>query len=252
LTLLKGVILGRNSAHALPTGRFRAALRTSHGPISRGLSITAPPTDRFRAVWHFLLNVSGTAGQPTGLLNVVGVNSIVFTSTAPKFIDTAVSGNSFYNRLVNAIQQVTTKRFASPSAILMHPARWAWVQEAMDTTGRPYVLGENDGPFNAGGISDPGQIAQGKAGNILGLPVILDASIPVNLGTGLNQDVVFVAKFDDVWTWEGNVRAEAYEQTYATNLSPFIRLYNYVSIQGQRYPQSVSVISGTGLVAPTL
>jgi HK97 family phage major capsid protein len=198
------------------------------------------------------LNVSGTAGQPTGLLNVVGVNSIVFTSTAPKFIDTAVSGNSFYNRLVNAIQQVTTKRFASPSAILMHPARWAWVQEAMDTTGRPYVLGENDGPFNAGGISDPGQIAQGKAGNILGLPVILDASIPVNLGTGLNQDVVFVAKFDDVWTWEGNVRAEAYEQTYATNLSPFIRLYNYVSIQGQRYPQSVSVISGTGLVAPTL
>jgi hypothetical protein len=55
----------------------------------------------------------------------------------------------------------------------------------------------------------------------------------------------------DLMLWEGTVRAEAFNQTFAQNLSVFIRLYNYASFQPARYPQSISLISGAGLIAPT-
>jgi hypothetical protein len=61
---------------------------------------------------------------------------------------------------------------------------------------------------------------------------------------------VIVARMADLMAWEGNVKAEAFPQTYANQLSVFIRLYNYMSFQPGRYPKSISVIDGAGLVPP--
>jgi hypothetical protein len=86
---------------------------------------------------------------------------------------------------------------------------------------------------------------------MLGLPVYVDATIPTNLGAGTNQDFIMVARMADLILWESNVRAEAFQQTYAQNLSVFVRLYNYFSFQAGRYPKSISLINGTGLTTPT-
>ena len=75
------------------------------------------------------------------------------------------------------------------------------------------------------------QASQGLVGQMLGLPVYVDALIPTNIGGGTNQDEIYLAKADDLWLWEGQVRAEAFQQTYANNLSVFVRLYNYASFQ---------------------
>jgi hypothetical protein len=104
------------------------------------------------------------------------------------------------------------------------------------------------GAFNAIGAADQ-VAAQGLVGEMLGLPVYVDASIPTNVGG--TQDQIIVARLEDLVQWESNVRAEAFQQTYANQLSVFVRVYNYMSFQAARYPKSISVISGTGLVAPT-
>ncbi|MDH6123437.1 phage major capsid protein [Kitasatospora sp. GP82] len=193
-----------------------------------------------------VLSGTGTNGQVTGLLTLAGTTTVTWTSATP-----AVAGpNSLFTKIASAIQGIHTSRFLSPNAIIMHPRRWWWIVSAVDTANRPLVVPNAMNPMNALAVFDD-NVAQGLAGSILGLPVYLDPLLPTTLGAGTNQDEVIVAKMDDLWSWEGNVRAETFEQTYAGQLSVLCRLYNYASFQAGRYPQSIATISGTGLIAPT-
>lgn len=184
----------------------------------------------------------GTAGTVTGLLTLAGTLAVTYTSGTPTLA-------ALYSKLAGAIQGIHTSRFLPPTAIVMHPRRWAWAEAQLDGNSRPLIVPASGGPFNAAGNLDQ-QRSQGLVGQMLGLPVYVDALIPTNLGAGNNQDEVYVAKMDDLWLWEGDVRAEAFQQTYANNMSVFVRLYNYMSFQAARYPQSIATINGTGLVAP--
>ncbi|MET8627938.1 phage major capsid protein [Kitasatospora sp. NPDC004669] len=189
-----------------------------------------------------VLSGPGTGGTLTGALTLAGTNSITYTSATPAL-------GALYSKLAGAIAAIHTKRFLPPDAIVMHPNRWAWVEAQLDANNRPLVVPNSGGPFNAiGNLGE--QAAQGYVGSMLGLPVYADATIPTNLGAGTNQDVIMVGRMSDLLLWESSVRAEAFQQTYAANLSVLVRLYNYVSFQPGRYPQSISVIGGTGLTAP--
>lgn len=92
-------------------------------------------------------------------------------------------------------------------------------------------------------------VAEGPAGTILNLPVYLDPNLPTNLGAGTNQDPVLVVRRSDLMLWEGRLKAESFQQTYASNLSVLLRVYNYVAAVS-RYPSSVAVINGTGSKTP--
>jgi HK97 family phage major capsid protein len=190
-----------------------------------------------------ILSGSGSGGNPTGILTLAGTNAITYTSGAPTVA-------LLYSQIANAIQTVHTNRFLPPDTIIMHPRRWAYLLAASDTTGRPLVVPSANSPMN--GVGNQGEVAsQGYVGTIQGLPVFVDSLLPTNLGAGTNQDPIIVARLADLMAWEGNVKAEAFPQTYANQLSVFVRLYNYMSFQPARYPKSISVINGTGLVAPT-
>lgn len=196
-----------------------------------------------------VLVLSGTgSGQPTGILNQSGINSVTYTDASPALM----GAGKLYAKIANAIELIETTRYASPTHIVMHPRRWWWLSTQTDSNNRPAVLPASNGLYNAAGIMAADQQPEGVVGDLLGLPVVTDANIPTNLGgTAGTQDVIVVAKFDDLWLWEGQVKAEAFEQTYAQNLSLFVRLYNYLSFQPGRYAQSISTVTGTGLVAPT-
>ncbi|MDX2590990.1 phage major capsid protein [Streptomyces sp. WI03-4A] len=190
-----------------------------------------------------ILSGSGTGGNPTGILTLSGTNAITYTSASPTVA-------LLYSQIANAIQTVHTNRFLPPDTIIMHPRRWAYLLAASDSTGRPLVTPSANSPMNA--LANQGEVAsQGFVGTIQGLPVYVDSLLPTNLGAGTNQDPIIVARLADLMAWEGNVKAEAFPQTYANQLSVFVRLYNYMSFQPARYPKSISVINGTGLVAPT-
>jgi HK97 family phage major capsid protein len=192
-----------------------------------------------------ILSGSGVGGHQTGILTLAGTNAITYTSAAPTL--GGVAPDALFVKLAGAIQAVHSNRYMSPSAIIMHPSRWAWALSQSDTQKRPLVTARA-GAFNAIGAADQ-VAAQGLVGEMLGLPVYVDASIPTNVGG--TQDQIIVARLEDLVQWESNVRAEAFQQTYANQLSVFVRVYNYMSFQAARYPKSISVISGTGLVAPT-
>jgi HK97 family phage major capsid protein len=188
-----------------------------------------------------ILSGSGSGGSPTGILTLSGTNAITYTQASPTVA-------LLYSQIANAIQTVHTNRFLPPDTIIMHPRRWAYLLAASDTTGRPLVTPSANSPMNA--VGNQGEVAaQGYVGTIQGLPVFVDAVIPTTVGG--TQDQIIVARMADLMAWEGNVKAEAFPQTYANQLSVFVRLYNYMSFQPARYPKSISVISGTGLVAPT-
>lgn len=186
---------------------------------------------------------SGTAGQLMGITTLAGTNAITYTSGSPTVA-------LLYSKVAGAIQTIHTARYLPPDTIVMHPRRWAYLLSQSDTQGRPLVTPKAGMPLN--NLAAPGEVAsQGFVGEMQGLPVYVDATIATNLGAGTNQDYILVARMADLILWESNVRAEAFQQTYANQMSVFVRLYNYASFQPARYPASISIISGTGLVAPT-
>ncbi|MGW8877169.1 phage major capsid protein [Streptomyces mirabilis] len=187
------------------------------------------------------LTGSGSAGQPTGVLTLGGTNAVTWSGT------TLTGATSLYTAVASAISKIWSTRFAAPTAIVMHPRRFAWMLAQVDSSNRPIIVPAQGSAFNAPGLLGPSLNAEGPVGTFAGLPVYLDPNIPTNLGVGTDQDRIIVLKADDVYAFEGNMRAESFQQTYANTLSLFLRVYNYASFQPARYPSSISVISGTGL-----
>lgn len=192
-----------------------------------------------------VLTGTGASGQPLGILNLGGTTAITYTDGTPAFM----GAGKLYSKIAQAIQSVQATRFLSPNAIIMHPRRWQWLSVQTDTIGRAVVLPAENGPENAAGIQSTGA-AQGKVGRMLGLDVIADPNVPINLGAGTNQDPIVVARTDDSWWFEDGPHINEYDQTLATQLSREIVLYSYVAL-GHRSPGSIAVINGTGLVTPT-
>lgn len=190
----------------------------------------------------FVLN--NNAVNKKGLLQEAGTNAVTYTDTTPTV-------GEFWSKLADAIQQVTTNRFMPPDTIVMHPRRWAWLLASVDTTGRP-IIGVDNGPTqNSLGTAAGVASANGVVGRLAGLDVVLDPQIPTNLGAGTNEDRVIVMRASDSILWEGAPHAESFRETKADQLSVLLRFYRYAAFTTARYAKSVSVVSGTGLVAPT-
>jgi HK97 family phage major capsid protein len=191
----------------------------------------------------FVLN--NNAANKKGLLQETGTNAITYTSGAP-------TAALLWSKMADAIQQVTTNRFLPPDTMVMHPRRWAYFMAAVDTAGRPLILATGpQGANNALGNSTGVASANGVVGNLAGLDVIVDPQVPTNLGAGTNQDPIIVFRASDSILWEGAPHAEAFRETKADQLSVLLRFYRYAAFTTARYAKSVSVINGTGLVAPT-
>ncbi|WP_329114451.1 phage major capsid protein [Streptomyces sp. NBC_01353] len=187
--------------------------------------------------------ISNNAASKRGLLNVTGLNAITYTDATPTV-------GEAYAKVGDGIQQIHTGRFMPPDKIFMHPRRWAWLTVSVDTAGRPLVVPVAQMPQNA--IASMGDvISEGFVGTMQGLPVYVDPNIPTNLGAGTNEDRIIIARSSDVILFEGTPRAEAFRETYADQLSVLLRFYNYAALHSERYPKSLSVVSGTGLIAPT-
>ncbi|MFE9098495.1 phage major capsid protein [Streptomyces sp. NPDC007264] len=189
----------------------------------------------------FVLNNNAT--NKVGLLNVSGLNAVTYTDATPTTAE-------LYPKVADGIQQIHTGRFLPGDKIFMHPRRWAWFTAAVDTVGRPLVTPLANMPQNV--LAQMGNVvSEGLVGTLQGLPVYVDPNIPTNLGAGTNEDRVIILRSTDVIFFEGTPQAEAFRETKADQLSVLLRFYNYAALHASRYPKSISVISGTGLVTPT-
>lgn len=194
-----------------------------------------------RQVDLFVLTSNATG--KFGILNQSGTSVVAYTDGTP-------TPGELYAKIADGIQRVSTTRFLPPDKIVMHPRRWAWFLAALDSSGRPLVLPEANHPMNAV-ATQGGVVAQGAAGTLQGLPVYLDAVLPVNGGAGTNQDSILILRSSDLLLWESPTRIVADRISLAGQLSLQIVLWEYAAIQMGRYPTSTSLVQGTGLVTPT-
>ena len=198
-----------------------------------------------------VLNGTGSSGQLSGILGVSGTSSVTYTSATPALMGTG----ALFSKVVNAIGNVAANRYAPATHVIMHPSRWAQFVAATDTTNRPLVVptgSDSSQGVNAVGtaLASNGAVAQGIAGHIAGLPVILDAQIPTTLGAGTNQDVIIIARMSDLMLWESAPQLVTMNQPYANQLSVLVRAHQYFAFIGNRYPKSIATVGGTGLVFP--
>ena len=222
----------------------------SRQAIERGTGIDAFVAADLIKSWHTtldaqLLNGSGNAGQIQGLRNAGG-NAITFTSTAPTV-------GLLYPKLADAIQQIQTNAFVNPTHFVMHPRRLAFLLAAVDSTNRPLVVPAANGPTNAAGVGTGGA-AYGNSGyQMMGLPIVTDANIGTTYGTTTNQDEIYVVTAGESHLWEqpGSPFTLRYDATGAGNLTIKTVVYGYAAYTAGRYPTAASIISGTGLSAPT-
>jgi HK97 family phage major capsid protein len=222
----------------------------SRQAVERGTGIdTFVIADLIRS-WHTtvdaqILNGTGNNGQFKGI-RASGGNAITYTATTPT---TAL----LYSKLADAYQQIESNVFIAPTHWIMHPRRLAAILASSDTTGRPLAVPTANGPMNsmAAGAGLPGY---GNAGyTILGLPVITDANVGTTYGAATNQDEIYCVAAPEMHLWEqaGSPFALSFDQTIAGSLTLKTVVYGYGAFSAERYPAAASIISGTGLVAPT-
>jgi HK97 family phage major capsid protein len=177
---------------------------------------------------------SGTNGQVLGVNNTPGIGTIAVSTVDIKGV---------YSAIANAIQLVHTTRFQPPEVVVMHPRRWGWFLALLDNQQRPLFLPDANRPYNAAGILEE-VASQQVVGSIQGLPVVTDPNIETNLGTGGDEDPVYVLRASDVVLWESGIRARVLPETKAQNLTVLLQLYGYLAFSAARYPQSIVEITG--------
>ena len=196
-----------------------------------------------------IINADGTSGTHLGVLSTVGINAVTYTDASPTVPELTP-------KIADAIQQVNSTNFGDAGLIVMHPRRWGWLTAAVDTAGRPLVPPVPNGPMNASGVVEFPGVYGKVVGTLQGLPVITDANIPTNLGAGTNEDrIIVLDPFETILMEDGGKGQDPlylrFEETTGGSLTVKLVVYAYSAFTAGRYPASISVIAGTGLVTPT-
>jgi HK97 family phage major capsid protein len=188
-----------------------------------------------------VISGTGSNGQVWGVRNTTSIETVTASTT---------SVGSVYSKIADAVQRVHTLRFAPPSVIVMHPRRWGWFLAATDDDGRPLVLPARNQPSNATGLLTAVASEQ-VVGEMHGLPVVTDPSLPTTLGDGTNEDVIHVLRASDLLLWESGIRTRVLPEVGSGTLSVRLQVYNYLAFTAARYPKSVVEIGGAGLITPS-
>ena len=219
--------------------------------IERGSGVDAFVVQDLIRSWHTtldnqILNGDGTSGTMLGIDAEPGKNNVTYTEASPTVAN-------LYPKLADAYQEIQTNVFMNPTHWIMHPRRLAFLLAGVDASDRPLVLPALNGPFNAVATGQ-GSASYGNSGyTLMGLPIIADANVRTNAGAGGDEDRIYCVTAPELHLWEqsGSPFALTFDATGAGSLTVKSVVYGYSAFSAGRYPASVSVISGTGLVAPT-
>jgi HK97 family phage major capsid protein len=182
-----------------------------------------------------MLHGSGSSGQHQGLRNVSGINAITFSSGG---------ADDLLGKIYQGVSDIATNAPGyEANAIVLHPRRAAWMASHRDGSGN---LLQQGGLFLAAGGQD-----RGFAGNIAGLGAILDGNIQTTLGSGTNEDEVYLVALDELVLAEGPLQARVLTEVLSGTLQVRIQLYSFSAFAGGRRPKTVTRISGAGLASPT-
>ena len=177
---------------------------------------------------------TGAAGQHLGIRAVAGVNTVSYADASP-------TAAELHPKLYDAIQKIATVRFKQATHLIGHPRRSAWIASNLSTT---FPLLQQGGLFQATGTQDGG-----FAKFIAGVPWIDDASVGVLLGAG-TEDEIYAVYMPDFILMEDAPRFEVFRDVLSGTGEARLRLWAYSAFASARQASAISIISGTGLIAP--
>lgn len=189
----------------------------------------------------YVIDGSGSNGQPTGILNVSSPNAITYTDADPTLPEMWVPW-------VKSVSQIATNRKQPATATFVIPAIWYWATAGLDTTNRPLIQTEQSGPFNPMALQT-GAVAEGPVGRLtIGTPVILDGNIPTNKGGGSNETRIITLRTSDLYLWEGPIQTRVLTEVLSGTLQVRFQVYRYAAFMGNRLSKAISIVSGTGMI----
>ena len=184
----------------------------------------------------YCLAGTGTAPQHRGIRAVASINTVTYTDASP-------TAAELLPKIYDAIQKIASTRLETfATHIVMHPRRAAWLASNLSSTFPLFQLG---GLMQANGTQ-----AQGFTSGIAGLQVILDPNIATNYGGG-TEDEIYVVAMDDLLLMEGPLYTRVFEDVGSGTGTVRFQVFGHSAFIGNRYPASITAISGTGLIAPT-
>lgn len=194
-----------------------------------------------------IINGTGSSGEHLGLLGISGINAVTYTDASP-------TAGELWPKLVDAITRVQSVRFTGATGIVLHPKTWAMVLAGVDTTGRPLF---NDAVVaqNPMGVASESPAQYGMpVGTILGIPVVVDGNVPINLGAGTNETRLIVADFRDIFLMEDTAAPVQlrFDEPLSSSLGVRLLAYGYSAFAGGRQPSAISAVAGTGMIPVTL
>lgn len=180
----------------------------------------------------------GTAASHLGLDSITP-NTVTWTSATP-------TGVGFLGQIYSAIASIDTNRIeVEADMIVMHGRRAAWASQTFSgTSGAPVIqlgslfqaLGQQDGGFTY---------------DVAGLRLIRDNNITTTNGASTNEDKIYVLASQDFLFAEGPMYTRIDESLGQVTGAVGLNIFADSLFISNRYPKSCTVISGTGLVAPT-
>jgi HK97 family phage major capsid protein len=218
----------------------------SRQAIERGTNIDSLVMADLVSAYHTNLDATYVTTSAASLTNTI-TQVITYTDASPTVAE-------LYPKILDGVQRIQTNFFGGPNFILMHPRRLAFILAAVDQSNRPLAVPTANGPQNAFAVG-AGSVVYGNSGySIAGLPVITDANVITNNGTGLNEDVIIIGNTQESHLWEdggGEPMMLRFEEPKSAELEVKMVVYGYSAYTANRYPNAFALIGGTGLVTPT-
>lgn len=172
------------------------------------------------------------------------------------YVDASPTAAELWPKLLGAAAGVEASLIGMGNAdiAVMHSRRWYWMQSQL-TNSWPLVGQPGMGSGPGGALAEANTTAYGRgARGVLptGMVVITDNNIPTTKGGG-TEDEIYVTSSQECHLWEDS-NAPVYiraEQPAAASLGVLLVLYGYFAYTFGRFANSVQLIGGTGLIAPT-
>ncbi len=183
-----------------------------------------------------MLSGTGANGQHLGIRAVSSPNTVTYTQATPTAALTTP-------KVYDAVQQIATNRHAPADAIVMHPRRSAWLASNLSST---FPLFQVGGLTQAQGTQDIGSLI-----SVSGLRVVSDSNVGILYGASTTEDEVYVVRASDMHLWEGPLQTRVMFEVGSGTLTVRLQLFAYSAFASSRFNKSISIISGTGLIAPT-
>lgn len=183
-----------------------------------------------------MLSGTGANGQHLGIRAVTSPNTVTYTQATPTAALTTP-------KVYDAIQQIATNRHAPAEVIVMHPRRSAWLASNLSST---FPLFQVGGLNQAAGTQDIGSLI-----SVSGLKVVSDSNVGILYGASTTEDEIYVVRTSDMHLWEGPLQARVMPEVGSGTLTVRLILHGFSAFASARFAKSITVVSGTGLIAPT-